>query len=395
MRILVITQNYPPDLGAGSFRMKALVSTLISRSHEVFVISGTPNRYDSIGKDSSGDNSSRERIIRIPVPQQKQDLLQRGLSYFGFFRKATKEAKKLAKDCDVIVATSPQLLVAYAAAKAAKQGKKPFVLDIRDLWPDVMIDLNIATRRSFVYKTLKRVEEKCYQQSTRIIVNSPAFEEHIKEISNKSPVLITNGIDDELFSELQNTGRKVAKEPFTITYAGNLGIAQNLEVLLRAAEKCNGNFRFRLIGDGSEKAKIVSAIRESRIHNIELIEPVRREELAKYYAETDAFFVHLKNIEMFKKTIPSKIFEYVATGKPVLYGLQGVAKEIMNELQGPYLAFEPGDVHSLLASLDVLHEALKNPRKLNGLESTEKLKEKYLRSVLSNRFADEIEESVE
>lgn len=394
MRILVITQNYPPDLGAGSFRMKALVDILISRDHEVFVIAGTPNRYDSIAKDSSSDHSSCERIIRIPVPQQKQDLLQRGLSYFGFFTKATKEAKRLAKYSDVIVATSPQLLVAYSGAKAAKKQNKPFVLDIRDLWPDVMIDLNIATKRSFVYKTLRRVERKCYEQATRIIVNSPAFEEHIERISNKAPVLITNGIDDELFAELQGTNRKAPEEPFTITYAGNLGIAQDLEVLLKAAEKCNGSFRFRLIGDGSEKSKILSMIRESNIQNFELIDPVRREELAKYYAQSDAFFVHLKNIEMFKKTIPSKIFEYVAAGKPVLYGLQGVAKEIMNELQGPYLAFQPGDVHSLLGSLEVLYKALKNQVELNESESTEILKEKYLRSVLSNRFADVIEESV-
>jgi len=371
--------------------MKSLVDVLVSRNHEVIVIAGTPNRYESIDRNTLQDDSEREKIIRISVPQQKQNLIQRGMSYIEFFRKATKLSMKTAKECDVIVATSPQLLVAYSAAKAAKKENKPFVLDIRDLWPDLMIDLKLVTTRSLVYKILKRIEKRCYRQANRITVNSPAFKQHIEEISNKAPILITNGIDDELFSELQKTDRKDPEEPFIITYAGNLGICQDLEVLLKAAEKCNKNFRFRFIGDGSEKTKLLSVIKESRIQNVEMIDPVPRSKLLKYYAETDAFFVHLKNVEMFNKTIPSKLFEYVATGKPVLYGLEGVAKEIMNELQGPYLAFEPGDVHSLLASLDVLHEALKNPRKLNGLESTEKLKEKYLRSVLSNRFADVIE----
>lgn len=392
MKVLVITQNYPPDLGAGAFRMKALVDVLTSRNHEVCVLTGTPNRYDSVSRSIEEDNNQREKIIRINVPQQKQDLIQRGMSYFIFFRKATKRAIEIAKQCDVIVATSPQLLVAYSGAKAAERTQKPFILDIRDLWPDVMIELNLTTTKSLVYKTLKRIERKCYKQADKIIINSPAFAETIKSISGKTPVEITNGIDDMIFKELRNNHRRIPKKPFIITYAGNLGIAQDLEVLLKAAKKTNDDFLFRLIGDGSEKQKLLDYARNAKLNNVEFIDPVPRKELLAYYENTDAFFVHLKNIDVFKKTIPSKIFEFVATGKPVIYGLQGISQQIMHTLQGDKFAFEAGNVNSLLSTLDEIRKTLETTEDWNGLKGIEILKERFLRSSLSNKFADIIEE---
>lgn len=394
MKILVITQNYPPDLGAGAFRMKALVNELNSRGHKVTVLTGVPNRYDSIEWKSKNENAI-ERIVRIKVPKQKGNLFLRGISYSIFFIKAFLKAIKLASDSDVIVATTPQLLVAYIGAIVSHKRKIPLILDVRDLWPDVMLDMNLTQDKSIVYKILKKIELYCYKHADRIVINSPAFFEPIKKLSGKEPILITNGIDDELF-ELLSEADPIKIEDQTryiITYAGNVGIAQDLDVLIKLAKKFEKKYIFRIIGDGSAKEKLMESVIENKIQNIEFINPVPREKLQQYYKETDAFFVHLKDIDMFKKTIPSKVFEYVATGKPVVYGLKGISRTIMEELQGKQFSFEPSNPNSLKIALTELFYTLKenNYRNKKGIAL---LKEKYLRSRLSENFSEIIEGSL-
>jgi len=394
MKILVITQNYPPDLGAGAFRMKALVNELNSRGHKVTVLTGVPNRYDSIEWKSKNENAI-ERIVRIKVPKQKGNLFLRGISYSIFFIKAFLKAIKLASDSDAIVATTPQLLVAYIGAIVSHKRKIPLILDVRDLWPDVMLDMNLTQDKSIVYKILKKIELYCYKHADRIVINSPAFFEPIKKLSGKEPILITNGIDDELF-ELLSEADPIKIEDQTryiITYAGNVGVAQDLDVLIKLAKKFEKKYIFRIIGDGSAKEKLMESVIENKIQNIEFINPVPRKKLQQYYKETDAFFVHLKDIDMFKKTIPSKVFEYVATGKPVVYGLKGISRTIMEELQGRQFSFEPSNPNSLKIALTELFYTLKenNYKNKKGIAL---LKEKYLRSRLSENFSEVIEGSL-
>jgi len=394
MKILVITQNYPPDLGAGAFRMKALVNELNSRGHKVTVLTGVPNRYDSIEWKSKNENAI-ERIVRIKVPKQKGNLFLRGISYSIFFIKAFLKAIKLASDSDAIVATTPQLLVAYIGAIVSHKRKIPLILDVRDLWPDVMLDMNLTQDKSIVYKILKKIELYCYKHADQIVINSPAFFEPIKKLSGKEPILITNGIDDELFGLLSEADPiKIEDQTrYIITYAGNVGIAQDLNVLIKLAKKFEKKYIFRIIGDGSAKEKLMESVIENKIQNIEFINPVPRKKLQQYYKETDAFFVHLKDIDMFKKTIPSKVFEYVATGKPVVYGLKGISRTIMEELQGRQFSFEPSNPNSLKIALTELFYTLKenNYKNKKGIAL---LKEKYLRSRLSENFSEVIEGSL-
>lgn len=388
MNILVITQNYPPDIGAASFRMKSLVEKLIERNHKVTVLTGTPNRYGSL-KSENTSSEMPETIVRIPTRKQSSDLVFRALGFADFFCKGFLKTKKIAKKADVIVSTTPQLLVAYLGA-LVKNKHKPFILDIRDLWPDVMIEMGITTEKKLSYKLLKSIEKKCYKKADEVIINSPAFEAHVSKYTDKKIHLITNGIDDCLFDELSKLEVFSFGNPFTITYAGNLGLAQQIDILCEVANDFEGKFKFRIIGDGSGKKIFEYKNKANKIQNIEIINPVPRNELIRYYKKTNAFFVHLKDIEMFKKTIPSKIFEYVATGKPVVYGLKGVAKNIMNELQGKTYAFTPSDSAGLKKALNHLYNNLNANIKPNE-EGKRKLEEKYLRSKLSTRFAEIIE----
>ena len=388
MNILLITQNYPPDIGAASFRMKSLVDKLIERKHTVTVLTGTPNRYGSF-KNKNTTSEMVEKIVRIPTRKQSSTLAIRALGFVDFFCKGYLKTKKLAKNADIIVSTTPQLLVAYLGA-LVKTKRKPFILDIRDLWPDVMVEMGITTENRVSYKLLKKIEKKCYKKADEIIINSPAFETHVSKYTDKKIHLITNGIDDYLFEELSKLEVVSFKNPFTITYAGNLGLAQQIDILAEIAKEFEGKFKFRIIGDGSGKKIFTEKIKEYDIQNIKIINPVPRNELIDYYKKTDAFFVHLKDIEMFKKTIPSKMFEYIATGKPVIYGLRGVASDIMAELQGKMYAFTPSDSTGLKNVLDHLYNNLNTNIKPNEI-GKKILEEKYLRSKLSTRFAEIIE----
>ena len=390
LKILLLTQNFPPDIGAASFRMESLVKELANRNYEVEVLTAFPNRYNDLNITINDTFGPKVKITRIKNIKQSNSFIQRSFSYVEYFLKSYFLGKKKVKDVDIIIATSPQILTGFLGALLKKKNKT-FILDVRDLWPDVMIDLGVTTRKSLLYKFLKHIELYMYKKATSIIVNSPAFIEHIHKYSNKRIDIITNGLDDFIYQYfLEEKSQNPQKDKkIKIVYAGNLGIAQDVKILTEIQEDISENFEFYLIGNGSQKGEIEKAIKEKNIQNILVYSSKERKELLEFYRQADAFFVHLKDIPMFKKTIPSKVFEYVATKKPVIYGLNGVAKELMEELNAGY-SFEAGNVNSLEATLIHLKKDLEEGKW--EYKDNKILKEKYLRSQLSKKFVDVIEE---
>jgi len=393
VKIVVLTQNYVPDPAASSFRMKALAEELQQRGHEVAVITGTPNRYSSfeLSRDKINEGD-KEEIIRIKRPAQSGSVLCRSLGDLVFLFKSLWVSRPYVRSCDVVVATTPHLWIGLVGAVAAWFHRKPLVLDVRDLWPDVMIELGVIRENSVLFWLLKKIERFIYRSAREITYNSPAFASHIAKEGGKTTACITNGIDDEYFKALQTLGpNPVLYNPYTVTYAGNIGMAQDLEPLVEAAVSFEGRLNFRLIGDGLDRIRIQRLIKQKKVRNIEILPPVERTGLLGYYLETDAFFVHLKPIPMFEKTIPSKIFEYAATGKPVVWGLEGTASRVMEEIHEGQWAFKAGDAEDLKRVLEKLYGDLKTGNISPTGYCADALEEKYLRSSLSRRFADIIE----
>lgn len=393
MKIVVLTQNYVPDLAASSFRMKALAEELQRRGHEVAVITGTPNRYSSFDLSRDKINGTeKEEIVRIKRPTQSGSVLHRSLGDLVFLFKSLWVSRPYVRSCDAVVATTPHLWIGLIGAVSAWLHRKPLILDVRDLWPDVMIELDIIRENSVLFWLLKKIERFIYRSAREITYNSPAFASHIIKEGGKTTACITNGIDDEYFQTLQTLGpNPVLHNPYTVTYAGNIGMAQDLEPLVKAAACFEGRLHFRLIGDGSDRIRIQRLIQRKKVRNIEIIPPVERTGLLGYYLETDAFFVHLKPIPMFEKTIPSKVFEYVATGKPVVWGLHGTASGVMEEIHQGQWDFSAGDAEDLKRVLEKLYRDLKTGNISPAGYCADTLEEKYLRSSLSSRFADIIE----
>jgi len=372
--------------------MEALVRELSKRGHKVKVITATPNRYSKMDISFDDDFGQNVEVIRVKNVKQSGNYVKRSYSYIEYFIKTLFLAKSKIRHIDIIIATSPQILTGYLGALLKKKNI-PFILDIRDLWPDAMVSLNLTTENSFIYKILKKIEIYMYKKATRIIINSPAFKKDINKYVDKKIDLITNGLDDYFFNFFSKESPREIKngDKIKIVYAGNLGIAQDIKILTEIDEKISENFIFKLIGDGSQKEEIEKTIKKKNINNIMLYPPKARRELIEDYQNADAFFVHLKKLPMFEKTIPSKIFEYVATKKPVIYGLEGVAKDIMDELNGSY-SFEPGNIKSLEAALIKMKNDLETGKW--KYENNSILEEKYLRSQLSKKFANIIEETL-
>jgi glycosyltransferase involved in cell wall biosynthesis len=341
MNILLLSQHYPPDLGAVAFRMEAIVNELIANNHKVYVLAATPNRYKDYRINDKYISKTDE--IRIIMKNSSRSIFSRIRGFFEFYRKSLKQ-KKYYKDkkIDIVISTTPYVLEGLAGQKIAKYLNAKHLLDVRDLWPDTPIALGKIKKHGIIAFALRVVEKKLYKKTDHIIITSPGYEQHIKNIVKNKPInVILNGIDDEFedgFNKYcSENNNKKTNNVKTILYAGNIGIAQNLLTLIKAAIKLKDDkIKFQLIGSGTQLKEINDMIKQYNLENVEIIPPVKREELFSYYCDADAVYLQLFSSEYFNQVVPSKIFEYLLIQKPIIYGLNGVSAEILNEYDETY-----------------------------------------------------------
>ena len=384
MNILILSQYYPPDLGAVSFRMEAIVKELRANGHKVYVLAATPNRYNDYKVND--ENIIKTDEIRIELNSNSQSTFSRIRGFFEFYLKSIKQKKYYNdKEIDIVISTTPYLLEGLAGQKIAKYLNAKHLLDVRDLWPDTPIALGKIKKNGIIAFALRVIEKKLYKRTDHIIITSPGYEQHIKSIvKNKSVDLILNGIDENFevdFNDYnaRNNIKKINDEK-TILYAGNIGIAQNLTTLIKAANDLKEkNFRFQLIGSGTQLNEIKDMIQYFDLQNIDIIPPVKREELFKYYCSADILYLQLFSSEYFDKVVPSKIFEYLLIPKPIIYGLDGVSAEILNEFEETYYVV-PDDSDDLVKKINEIKVSNVINRDVKSLRRNIQIK-KYLKII--------------
>ena len=387
-KITLLIDNFTPDLGAASFRFESIVKELADRGNQINIIASYPNRIDL---DNFEDFKYKNvQIIRINKKKLKENTIQRAFNYFNFFFEAIKVGIKVSKDSDLIIATSPQLLVGVAGAIISKINKKKFILDIRDLWPDIVLDMGVMKRYNPIYIILKILENFMYKQSDYLIYNSPGFKEYLEcKYPKENMSLITNGIDDYILEYFKDKQVKIEKkDKYKILYAGNLGIAQDIKILVDLAKR-RKDIEVILIGKGSQEKIIVDKIKELQVENIKLISSIPRVELLNLYEEIDILFLQLKDIKMFEKTIPSKIFEYIAAQKPIIYGVEGIAREILEEEFKRNYYFKANNLDNLEETLNKLVKDIEERKYVKP--DIEKLIANYSRSNLAKRYREIVE----
>lgn len=357
MRLLILSNYFTPDLSAGSFRMQALVDALEQfrdRGLHVTVMTTRPNRYASLRTEAPEfEDHGWLNIHRIPMPAHRNGMADQARSYSQYALSVRRLTR--GRHWDAVFATSSRLMTAGLGAHVARRLGAPLYLDIRDLFTDNMDELLAGSPVKALLPAFRMIERRAFNRARRINVVSRGFEPHVRSIAAHVPVSVhTNGID-AIFSETDF--RKVPAQGDSsrlplILYAGNMGEGQGLHrIIPEAAARLEGKARFRLIGDGGRRDALKAALRERNLDNVELLPPVPRGKLLDHYRAADILFLHLNDLDAFRKVLPSKLFEYAATGKPIIAGVAGHAAEFCRDNIAGTEVFDPLDADALEAAV--------------------------------------------
>ena len=343
MKILLLSYYYTPDIGPGANRALALTEALrknFGTKLHLDILTTTPNRYSSykIGAPES-EKYGTIYIKRLLVFRNIYEQLKHPIDFLIFYFKSLNYAKR--KKYDLIIASSGRLMTAFLAAKISQKYKTPLYLDMRDLFVENLNQIFKNKVQKIFLPFARKIESYTINTAKHINIVSAGFFPYAKKNwSSKKISCYTNGVD-ELFKN-KNVPRKTMDQYPTILYVGNIGYGQALhEIIPRAAKLLENRARFLIIGDGSLKNKLEDMLQQLNVSNVELMPIVARKNLKQYYSIADILFLNLNSFNSLRTVIPSKIFEYASTGKPILAGVSGYAKNfIHNNIKGCQ-TFEP------------------------------------------------------
>jgi len=386
VKLLLLTFYYPPDLSAGSFRAKALVEALHQAAGDlhVDVMTTMPNRYYSHTTQAKAlEQDTGVTIHRIPLPSHRSGMADQSRTFAAFARAVLGKTRGC--KWDVVVATSSRLMTAALGAWIARRIRVPLYLDIRDLFADTMADLLSGSFLKRVLPAFRTLERWTLRSAARVNLISAGFLPYARQVAPQHNYrLFTNGIDDDFLSFDFSDGVRDTGLPPRVVYAGNMGEGQGLHyVLPEAARLLEGKARFRLIGDGGCRRQLKKVLADAVVSNVEIFDPVPRSHLFGHYREADVLFLHLNNHAAFQKVLPSKIFEYVATGKPILAGVAGYAASFLEKEVEGVAVFSPCDPQGLA-------DALNRLLKISGPFDREQFTHKFARRQIMREMAQDI-----
>ncbi|QJD77341.1 glycosyltransferase family 4 protein [Spirosoma rhododendri] len=361
MTILYLTYYFHPDLSAGSFRNTPFVDELarqLSPADTIHVITTQPNRYRSFSvaapaqEDRSPATGARVWVERVQVPAHTGSMRSQVRAFVAYYRAVCR----LTRDhhYDRVMVSSSRLFTAFLGSMVARRQRAELSLDIRDLFRESILDvLPHPLIRLLLNPVLTRIERYTFGRAKHINLVSKGFKPYFDRFPRVSYSYFTNGIDTEFLSAVSDASNPLPEnKPRTLLYAGNIGEGQGLHIILPEAARLLGNgYRFIVIGDGAGRRKLEAAIRVAGVTNIDLHAPVSRHELLDAYAQADYLFVHLNDLNAFRRVLPSKLFEYGATDKPIVAGVAGYAAQFIREHLTNTLLFAPGDAAGLVQQL--------------------------------------------
>jgi colanic acid biosynthesis glycosyl transferase WcaI len=343
--------------------------------HDVTVLTGFPNhptgvvppewrsRFWHLRHTDDVDGVTVVRSWLWPLPNRKAH--ERIRNYASFCVSAAISGLDLPRP-DVVIGSSPQLLVALSAWWLAWWKRVPFVFEVRDLWPESLAAVGAAAEGSALHRKLEAIAGFLYRRADRIVVVTPSFKEHLirhGQVPETKISIVENGVETDLFRPDPDaaTMRRAlgVEDRFLICYIGTMGMAHGLETLLDAAQTLHETLPtavFLLIGEGAEKERIVGLAQERRLENVRLLDQQPREKIPAYISAADACLVMLKKSELFKTVIPTKLLEYMACEQPVIVAVDGQARQIA-EVAGAGLFVEPENSEALAqAVLDLARD---------------------------------------
>ena len=341
MRILFLTDNFPPEVNAPATRTYEHCAEWVKLGAEVTVITCFPNFPK--GKIYNGYQNKlyqKEiidgiRVIRVwSYMSPNTGFVKRVFDFMSYAFMAFLLG--VFQKCDLIIGTTPQFFTAISASCLAFIKRRPWVMEVRDLWPESIVAVGAMKRQDLTFKFLRKIEIKLYHSANLIIVVTDQFKKYISSLNVVSSkiFIIKNGVIHSNFIPSNKNNQLLEKHgltgKFIVSYIGTHGMAHALDFILNCANTIKDpKIHFILQGDGSEKQHLMEIAAQLNLKNITFLPFVSKSEISKYINLSDVALVNLKRSETFKTVIPSKIFENVALYKPILLGVEGEAKDLI------------------------------------------------------------------
>jgi glycosyltransferase involved in cell wall biosynthesis len=402
MRILIIHQWFATPTQPGGTRHYELASHLVQRGHECTIV--TCNVSYVTGEkivDGRGlvieQQAGGLRILRAySYAAIHRSFVGRLVSFLSFMATSVWAALRL-KDVDLVMGTSPPLFQGVSAWLVALLRRRPFLLEIRDLWPEFAIDIGVL-KNPVLIKLSRWLERFLYGRATHFLVNSPAYRDYLvaKGIAPEKISLIANGVDPDMFPP-QSDGRAVRQQlrldgKFVVTYAGALGMANDIDTILRAAAQLRDDLsiHFLFVGGGKEQANLEMLAQSLKLENVTFAGGRNKNEMPEILAASDACLATLKDIPMFRTTYPNKVFDYMAAARPTILAIDGVIREVVDRAEGGIFV-PPGDAGALAEAVRSLRADPDRGRSM-GLAARRYVEEHFNRHTQAEEFTDLLEQ---
>jgi colanic acid biosynthesis glycosyl transferase WcaI len=367
--ILYVTPYYPPEMGAAMVRISETARRLVGRGHQVTVLTTVPNYPSGIvppeyrGRVIQQEVRDGVRVIRVwSYVSPNKGFLRRVLAQFSFACLAPVFGWKEVGHPDVIIVESPPLFDAIAGRVLAWRKHCPFIFTVADLWPEAAIQMG-ALRNRVLIRLAEWLEWSTYQRASLVWVVTEWIRDNLiqRGLSPERIFLLTNGVDITKFRPLPKAQARAElgwDDRFTALYAGTQGPSQGLTTLLRAAEQLRDHtdIRIVLVGDGAAKADLVAEAQRRDLRNVTFLDPQPHDSMPLLLAAADACLVSVLKTPFTEGDLPSKMFEAMASSRPILLGIDGLARRLVEREAGAAVYFEPENATELATAILYLRE---------------------------------------
>jgi len=401
MHIMIIHQAFADLNEAGGTRHYEMARFLVKRGHSVTIIA-SPISYitgQSKGKKVAWlDEQHPEPGITVlrsyAYPALHRSFFHRLINFFSFMFSSFITGLRV-KNVDLVWGTCPPIFQGVTAWLVARLKRVPFLFEIRDLWPKFAIAVGVL-KNPVIISMSEWLEKFLYRRADRLIVNSPAYIEHVKERGGKKVDLIPNGADPGMF-DIPADHKQIRKElglqdKYMVLYAGAHGLSNDLSVVLQAAKKLENEtmIRFVLVGGGKDKQKLIEQAEELQLNNLTFLPARSKTEMPALIGAADACIAILKPIEAFKTTYPNKVFDYMATGRPVILAIDGVIREVVEDAKAGIFV-PPGNPDALAFAIMDIASHRERGQKM-GFAGREYVKQHFDRAESAAQLAAILEE---
>ncbi len=407
MRITFLCQYFPPEMGAPSARTFEHARHWVGLGHEVTVITGFPNHPTGVIRpEYRGYFVKRENVEGIDLLRTwvycaaNKGFFKRVVNFLSFFFSSLLLGSTMTGRPDVVVGTSPQFFCAVAAYLLSIVKRAPFVFEVRDIWPQSAIELG-ALKNPLVIRILEAIELHLYRRAALIIVVAESTRPYLiaKGVSPEKIKSVPNGIDAKYLASVDSTPDNLCEkmglgEKFIVSYIGTHGMSHALDVVLHAAEilKKEPGIHFLFVGEGAEKDNLKRLAAELKLSNVTFINEQPRERLAAFYRASDVSIVPLKQLPIFQKVLPSKLFELMGVGCAVICSVEGEAAQLVQRAEAG-LCIEPENAIALIDAINWMRNDAELRRQL-GANGRRFVKTNYLRSNLAEKYLEALESTV-